>query len=138
MLQLALSETASKKLKELIERPDPETGKALGSVQDTYVRVYVAGGGCSGFKYGMALDHNVHEGDEVVQHDGIKVLVDAMSKEFVDGSSVDYVESVQGSGFAITNPNNVSSCGCGQSFSRKGEAAPDEGEGHHHGHAHEA
>ncbi len=137
MLELALSETASKKLKELIERPDPETGKPLGTPQDTYVRLYVAGGGCSGFKYGMALDHTVHDGDEVLQKDGIKVLVDPMSREYVDGSAVDYVESVQGSGFAITNPNNVSTCGCGQSFSRKGEAAPDEAEGHH-GHAHEA
>jgi iron-sulfur cluster assembly accessory protein len=140
MLQLVLSETASKKLKELIERPDPDTGKAVGNAEDTYVRVFVAGGGCSGFRYGMALDHNVHEGDEVIQHDGIKVVVDAMSKEFVDGSSVDYVESVQGSGFAITNPNNVSTCGCGQSFNRKGEGDPDESGGHHghEGHAHEA
>jgi len=131
MMQLSVSETASKKLKELIAKN--------GTLEDTYLRVYVAGGGCSGFRYGMALDNKVHEGDEVLQDGGIKVVVDPTSREFVDGSSVDYVESVQGSGFSITNPNNVASCGCGQSFSRKGEGAPDQAEGHHgHGHAHEA
>ncbi len=129
MLQLSLSEAASKKLKELIARN--------GTAEDTYLRVYVAGGGCSGFRYGMALDNKLHDGDEVIQDSGIKVVVDSTSKEFVEGSSVDYVESVQGSGFSITNPNNVATCGCGQSFSRKGEAAPDQSAGHHD-HAHEA
>ena len=132
MLQVALSEAASKKLKDLIAKN--------GTEADTYLRVYVTGGGCSGFRYGMALDNKVHEGDEVVQGDGIKVVVDAGSKEFIDGSSVDYVETVAGSGFTISNPNSWSTCGCGQSFNKKGEGAPDESEGHHghEGHAHEA
>ena len=131
MLQLSLSETASKKLKELIVRD------GAGDVGDTYLRVYVTGGGCSGFRYGMALDKKVHEGDEVIQNNGIKVIVDGNSKEFIDGSSVDYVETVAGSGFTISNPNNWSTCGCGQSFNKKGEGAPDESGEHAHGHAHE-
>jgi len=132
MLQLALSETASKKLKELIERD------GVGNVEDTYLRVYVTGGGCSGFRYGMALDKKVHEGDEVLKNNGIRVVVDTNSKEFIDGSSVDYVETVAGSGFTISNPNNWSTCGCGQSFNKKGEGAPDESGEHAHEHAHDA
>ncbi len=128
MLQVALSETASKKLKELIEKN--------GTLEETYLRVYVTGGGCSGFRYGMALDSKVHEGDEVVQDNGIRVVVDPNSKEFIDGSAVDYVESVAGSGFTISNPNNWSTCGCGQSFNKKGEEAPDAQAQGHGGHAH--
>jgi iron-sulfur cluster assembly protein len=137
MIQVTLTETAANKVKELIQRNDPETGKPLGTPEDTYLRMYVAGGGCSGFRYGLALDRNVQEGDEVVQVHGLKVLIDANSKEYLDGSSVDYAESVAGSGFLVSNPNNWSTCGCGQSFNPKGEAAPDAQEGHHgHGHAH--
>jgi len=129
MFQVTLSETATGKLRELIAKN--------GNAEDTYLRVYVAGGGCSGFRYGLALDNKLHEGDEVIQTSGIKVVVDPGSREYLDGSSVDYTESVAGSGFLVSNPNNWSSCGCGQSFNKKGEAAPDEAEGHHaHAHAH--
>ena len=129
MFQVALSENALSKLQELI--------KKNGTPEDTYLRVYVAGGGCSGFRYGLALDNKVHEGDEVVQSGGVKVVVDTNSREYLDGSNIDYVESVAGSGFMVSNPNNWSSCGCGQSFNRKGEAAPDAQEGHHeHAHSH--
>lgn len=127
MLQVTLSEGATSKLKELI-------GKH-GTVEETYLRVYVTGGGCSGFRYGMALDNKLHEGDQVLQNNGIKVVVDQNSSEFIDGSSVDYVESVAGSGFTISNPNNWSTCGCGQSFNQKGQEAPDQTPGHH-AHAH--
>jgi iron-sulfur cluster assembly protein len=138
MVQITLSENAASKLRDLMAKPDPQTGKSLGSADDTYLRVYIAGGGCSGFKYGLALDRNVREGDEVVQTNGIKVVVDQNSTQYLDGSSVDYMESVAGSGFMVSNPNNWSTCGCGQSFNPKGEAAPDAQEGHHgHGaHAH--
>ena len=129
MFQVILSDNAVGKLKELITKN--------GTAEDTYLRVYVAGGGCSGFRYGLALDNKVHEGDEVVQASGVKVVVDPNSREYLDGSSIDYVESVAGSGFMVSNPNNWSTCGCGQSFNRKGEAAPDAQEGHHeHAHAH--
>jgi len=129
MFQVILSDNALGKLKELITKN--------GTAEDTYLRVYVAGGGCSGFRYGLALDNKLHEGDEVVQASGVKVVVDPNSREYLDGSSIDYVESVAGSGFMVSNPNNWSTCGCGQSFNRKGEAAPDAQEGHHeHAHAH--
>src|SRR3989442_2290352 len=131
MMQLSLSDSGSKELNELIVRD------GAGDVGDTDLRVYVTGGGCSGFRYGMAVDKKVHEGDEVIQNNGIKVIVDGNSKEFIDGSSVDYVETVAGSGFTISNPNNWSTCGCGQSFNKKGEGAPDESGEHAHGHAHE-
>jgi len=127
MFQVTLSDTATAKLKELIEKN--------GSSETTYLRVYVAGGGCSGMSYGLALDNKVHEGDEVLQNNGVKIVVDPNSKEYVDGSNVDYVESVAGSGFLLSNPNNWSSCGCGKSFTRKGEEAPD-AHGEHPGHAH--
>ena len=123
MFQVTLSEQAVDKLHELI--------KKNGTPEDTYLRMYVAGGGCSGYRYGLALDNKVHEGDEVVQANGVRVVVDPNSREYLDGSSVDYVETVAGSGFMVSNPNNWSTCGCGQSFNRKGEAAPDEQEAHH-------
>ena len=129
MLQVTLSENAVGKLKELITKN--------GTAEDTYLRMYVAGGGCSGFRYGLALDNKVHEGDEIVQANGVKVVIDPNSREYLDGSSIDYVESVAGSGFMVSNPNNWSTCGCGQSFNKKGEEAPDAQEGHHeHAHAH--
>jgi len=129
MFQLTLSDNATSKLRELISKN--------GTLENTYLRVYVAGGGCSGFRYGMALDNKLHDGDEVIQASGIKVVVDPQSAPYLDGSSVDYMESVAGSGFVVSNPNNWSTCGCGQSFSPKGQEAPDQTEGHRaHAHAH--
>ncbi|MCM2256485.1 MAG: iron-sulfur cluster insertion protein ErpA [Vicinamibacteria bacterium] len=80
------------------------------------LRIYVQGGGCSGFQYGMVLDE-VSEGDEVLEINGIKVIVDPMSLKYLDGAQVDYKEDLMGGGFAIKNPNAKSSCGCGHSFS---------------------
>lgn len=129
MLNVNLSDNAVHKLRELIVQN--------GTLENTYLRMYVAGGGCSGFRYGMALDSKLHEGDKVVEANGIKVVVDPNSVQYLDGSSVDYMESVAGSGFVVNNPNNWSTCGCGQSFSPKGEEAPDQREGHHaHAHTH--
>jgi iron-sulfur cluster assembly protein len=128
-MQITISENAVAKLKELISKH--------GTAEDTYLRMYVAGGGCSGFRYGLALDNKLHEGDQVIQADGVKVVLDQNSLEYLDGSSVDYVESVAGSGFMVSNPNNWSTCGCGQSFNPKGEAAPDQQAGQHaHAHSH--
>jgi len=125
MYQIQITETATEKLKDLIEKH--------GKNEGTYLRVYVSGGGCSGMSYGMALDDKLKDGDEIVHNNGIKIVMDQKSVEYLDGSTVDYVENVQGSGFAIKNPNNWSTCGCGKSFSPKGEAAPDAGAGHHDG-----
>ncbi len=79
------------------------------------LRVFVAGGGCSGLQYGMTLDEE-QEGDAVIPIRGFNVLVDEMSMGYIDGSEIDYVDSLMGAGFTVNNPNAVSSCGCGHSF----------------------
>src|SRR6185503_10000745 len=79
------------------------------------LRIYVQGGGCSGFQYGMVLDE-VADGDQVYETDGIKVIVDPMSMRYLEGAEVDYKEDLMGGGFAIKNPNATSTCGCGHSF----------------------
>ena len=124
MVQLILTEPATTKLKELIQKH--------GKTENSFLRVYVAGGGCSGMSYGLALDNTVQDGDKVVQDNGVKVVIDDKSAEYLDGSTVDYVESIAGSGFMISNPNKWSTCGCGKSFNPKGESAPDAHTGHHH------
>ena len=85
--------------------------------QDAALRVWVAGGGCSGLSYGMALDDGApEEGDQIFEQDGVKIFVDGLSLNYMDGSSVDFVEDALGGGFKIENPNAVSTCGCGSSF----------------------
>ena len=83
------------------------------------LRVFVAGGGCSGLQYGMTLDEE-QEGDTVISLSGINILVDEMSMGYIDGSEIDYVDSLMGAGFTVNNPNAVSSCGCGHSFKTAG------------------
>jgi len=124
MVQLILTAPATTKLKELIQKH--------GTAENSFLRVYVAGGGCSGMSYGLALDNTIQDGDKVIQDNGVKVVMDDKSAEYLDGSTVDYVESIAGSGFMISNPNNWSTCGCGKSFNPKGEGAPDAHAGHHH------
>ena len=82
---------------------------------DVGLRVGVRGGGCSGFQYALALDE-AREDDHVFEHEGIRLLVDPASLQYVDGSQVDYTESLMGSGFEVNNPNVVAACGCGSSF----------------------
>jgi iron-sulfur cluster insertion protein len=84
---------------------------------DLKLRVYVTGGGCSGFQYGFAFEEQLAEDDTIVEKDGIKVVVDAMSYPYLVGSQVDYEEGLQGSRFLVQNPNATSTCGCGSSFS---------------------
>ncbi len=79
------------------------------------LRIFVAGGGCSGLQYGMTLDEE-QESDTVINQGDFKVLVDEMSFGYISGSQVDYVDSLMGAGFTVNNPNAVSSCGCGHSF----------------------
>ena len=89
---------------------------AQGSDVDTAgLRVGVRGGGCSGFQYQLAFDQQ-RDGDVVFSDHGLKLLVDAQSLPYVDGSVIEYVESLQGAGFQVTNPNVVAACGCGSSF----------------------
>jgi iron-sulfur cluster assembly accessory protein len=79
------------------------------------LRVAVRGGGCSGFQYQLALDEQ-RDGDQIFEHDGIRIIVDELSLRYVDGSTVDYTESLMGAGFQVENPNVVAACGCGSSF----------------------
>lgn len=103
-----VSDSAVAKVKSLIEEEGNE---------DLKLRVYVTGGGCSGFQYGFAFDEAVAEDDSIVEKGGIKVVVDAMSYPYLVGANVNYEEGLQGSKFVIQNPNASSTCGCGSSFS---------------------
>jgi iron-sulfur cluster assembly accessory protein len=103
---VTLTAAAAEKVRGLLEQEDD---LALG------LRVFVAGGGCSGLQYGMTLDET-QEGDTVVEATGLRVLIDEMSAQYLEGSEIDYVDSLMGAGFTVTNPNAVSTCGCGHSF----------------------
>lgn len=81
------------------------------------LRVYVTGGGCSGFQYGFSFDDSVADDDTIVEKDGIAVLVDALSYPYLVGSKVDYQEGLEGARFLVSNPNASTTCGCGASFS---------------------
>jgi iron-sulfur cluster assembly accessory protein len=93
------------------------------------LRIYVQGGGCSGFQYGMVLDE-VSDGDQVIEAEGVRVIVDPMSLRHLEGAEVDYKEDLMGGGFAIKNPNARSTCGCGHSFQAEGDDQPQEGHQH--------
>lgn len=119
-----ITTTAAQKVKGILEQ-EKESIPAGG------LRIYVQGGGCSGFSYGMVLDEAA-DGDQVFEQDGIKVIIDAMSMRYLEGAEVDYKEDLMGGGFAIKNPNAKSTCGCGQSFQAGEGAAAEAGGGHHH------
>lgn len=80
------------------------------------LRVFVTGGGCSGFSYGFTFDEDIAEDDAVIERDGVAMLVDAMSYQYLAGAEVDYREDLQGAQFIVANPNAASTCGCGNSF----------------------
>jgi iron-sulfur cluster insertion protein len=84
---------------------------------DLMLRVYIQGGGCSGFQYGFTFDESVQEGDTEVVTEGVKLLVDPMSMAYLMGAEIDYSEGLQGAQFVIRNPNASTTCGCGSSFS---------------------
>lgn len=109
-----LTDRAAAEIKGLLEKQ--ETPEAL-------LRVFVAGGGCSGLQYGMSLEEEAMEGDEKFSLNGVSVIVDPRSINYLDGAEIDYVDSLMGGGFKIDNPNAKSSCGCGTSFTPKDEDA---------------
>ncbi|MBM4120702.1 MAG: iron-sulfur cluster insertion protein ErpA [Nitrospira sp.] len=104
---VTISEGAEKKIKELIV----EEKDAVG------LRIYVKGGGCHGYQYGMAFESKVADDDTVIEKGGVQVIMDSQSAPLLQGAEVDYVDSLQGSGFAIKNPQAKTTCGCGSSFS---------------------
>ena len=103
---VSLTDMAAQKVSQFLET---ENAPSAG------LRVGVRGGGCSGFQYNLALDEQ-KDGDRVFEHQGIRVIVDEASLQYVDGSVVDYQESLMGAGFEVRNPNVVAACGCGSSF----------------------
>jgi iron-sulfur cluster assembly protein len=109
-----LTDKAAGKIKDLIG--------SNGDASEQALRVAVRGGGCSGFQYALALDQPKSE-DHVFEHQGVSVVVDKVSMQFVFGSEVDYVDGLQGAGFVVNNPNVVAACGCGSSFQVREDAA---------------
>ena len=107
---ITLTDDAASKIKELLSDQENASDQAL--------RVAVRGGGCSGFQYALAFDKK-RDDDHVFEHNGVAVIVDKVSMQFVFGSQVDFVDGLQGAGFAVNNPNVVAACGCGSSFQVK-------------------
>lgn len=105
---LIFTNSAAKKVRELIA---DEGNDAL------MLRVFITGGGCSGFQYGFTFDEKVTEGDAVVENEGVKLLIDPMSIQYLMGAEIDYSEGLEGAQFVIRNPNASTTCGCGSSFS---------------------
>ena len=114
-----VSTTAASKINELLAE-EGKTGSGL--------RVFVQGGGCSGFQYGLMIEESGGAGDQVFESNGVRLFVDPVSVSYLKGAEVDFVDTVTGGGFTIKNPNATSTCGCGQSFSVDGESAG----AHHH------
>jgi iron-sulfur cluster assembly protein len=118
---VTLSDAAATKLRELTaEESNPQIG----------LRVYVYSGGCSGFRYGMMLEDQPTAEDVTVQSQGINVYVDRESTQYLEGSEIDYLDTLMGAGFTVNNPNAVSACGCGSSF-RTSDSAGSPGACHH-------
>src|SRR5213083_303844 len=116
---MSVTEAAAAKIKQL-----------LAEEQDVNVlRVAIQGGGCSGFQYGLGFDRGPVEGDLEFEMHGVQVVVDPFSAPYLQGAEVDYVDSIQAAGFAINNPNAVSSCGCGHSFQVAEGDAPEDAAG---------
>ena len=102
------TQAAAQKVRALLDEEDNQNLK---------LRVFVTGGGCSGFQYGFTFDENVEEGDTRVDKGGVTLVVDPMSVQYLQGAEIDYKEDVQGAQFVIRNPNAATTCGCGNSFS---------------------
>src|SRR6202022_4102178 len=105
---LIFTDAAATKVKQLIE----EEGNA-----DLKLRVFVQGGGCSGFQYGFTFDEAINEDDTVMNKSGVQLLIDSMSYQYLVGAEIDYKDDINGAQFVIKNPNATSTCGCGSSFS---------------------
>jgi iron-sulfur cluster insertion protein len=105
---LSLTENAARKVRQLLDQQGRSTH---------VLRVYIQGGGCSGFQYGFNFEESAASDDAVVERDGVKVAVDPMSFQYLMGAEVDYREDLEGARFVVVNPNATTTCGCGASFS---------------------
>jgi iron-sulfur cluster assembly accessory protein len=106
-----VTEKAADKIRELMaEEPEDEIA---------VLRIAVQGGGCSGFQYALGFDRGVQDGDNEIESNGVRVVVDPFSAPYLAGAEIDFVDALMGGGFSITNPNVVASCGCGSSFQAK-------------------
>lgn len=121
---ISITAEAAAKVKDLLAQEQP----------GTHLRLFVTKGGCSGYTYGMALDNEVREGDQVVDQHEVRVLLDGPTARLLRGAQIEYARSVMGEGFTLRNPNAVSTCGCGHSFTTAddpGQADPcDDGQEH--------
>ena len=106
-LPLEFTDAAANKVKALIAEEENPNLK---------LRVYITGGGCSGFQYGFTFDETVNDGDMLIEKSGVALVVDPMSLQYLVGGEVDYTEGLEGSRFVVQNPNAKSTCGCGSSF----------------------
>jgi iron-sulfur cluster assembly protein len=111
---ISLTEAAAEKLDGIMREKGVRESHAL--------RVFVSGGGCSGLQYGMTFDPNPRDVDTVFMQHGVRVVIDPQSLRYMEGATIDFVDSLMGGGFHIENPNAVSSCGCGSSFKTKDQA----------------
>lgn len=107
---VTLTPRAASEVQKIIAQETPEHGAKLA------LRVGVQGGGCSGLSYFLTLDNEAREDDEVIESNGVRILMDSKSALYLEGTTVDYTDGLQGSGFTFTNPNAQRSCGCGHSF----------------------
>ncbi|HUK90363.1 MAG TPA: iron-sulfur cluster assembly accessory protein [Blastocatellia bacterium] len=107
-MELAITDTALTEVKKFMD--------AESAGGEAGLRIRVVPGGCSGFSYSMQIEDAPRQGDEIVDHNGLRVFVDLFSRQYLEGVQIDYVNSVMGSGFTFNNPNATGSCGCGSSF----------------------
>lgn len=107
-MPIRFSDAAATKVKQLLEEEENANLK---------LRVYVTGGGCSGFQYGFTFDEKINPTDMTIEKEGVQMVVDAMSLQYLVGGEVDYTEGLEGSRFFVSNPNATTTCGCGASFS---------------------
>lgn len=117
---ISLTPSAADAVRDLLAKRDLE-GYGL--------RVYIKGGGCSGYQYGMALDDNIRDEDLVIECHDVKVIVDEVSIDYMRGATVDFVDDLMGSGFKVENPNATAACGCGSSFRTQDGEAPQDNAG---------
>ena len=108
---LSVTEGAVKQLKQIVDKQGNP---------DAALRVYVTPGGCSGFSYGMSMDDERNDDDKTIEVEGVKVVVDEFSLQYLDGAQLDYVDALMGGGFTVQNPNATKTCSCGQSFDSAG------------------